>query len=227
MIIWNDILKPISVYVNIQSTIGSVIQKLSGHKANIVFIKDKGSLVGYSTMEILMHQIAQKEDLSQPISYKNDILKVPQFTPVEFFHNVSLIIGEDANGEIVGYTTIEQARNKISELNLKDLNLLLHGAGVGIVRTNIDYQIEYINETAESILGLHRSFLQFRDYKMLLTIDKNLDRVMTGETLINVNASINFKHTVGNFYPLRMEDKIKGLIHIFSRVKFSRILLKN
>ncbi|MFE4427321.1 sigma-54 interaction domain-containing protein [Peribacillus butanolivorans] len=215
LIIWNDILKPISVYVNIQSTIGSVIQKLSDHKANIVFVKDKGSLVGYSTMEILMHQIAQKEDLSQPISYKNDILKVPQFTPVEFFHNVSLIIGEDANGEIVGYTTIEQARNKISELNLRDLNLLLHGAGVGIVRTNIDYQIEYLNETAESILGLHRSFLQFRDYKMLLTIDKNLDRVMTGETLINVNASINFKHTVGNFYPLRMEDKIKGLIHIF------------
>ncbi|MFF2496702.1 sigma-54 interaction domain-containing protein [Peribacillus sp. NPDC058075] len=215
MIIWNDILKPISVYVDNQSTIGAVIRKLSDHKANIVFVKDEGSLVGYSTIEILMHQIAQKEDLSQPISYKNDILKVPQFLPVKFFHNVTLIIGEDANGEIVGYTTIEQARNKISELNLKDLNLLLHGAGVGIVRTNIDYQIEYINETAESILGLHRSFLQFRDYKMLLTIDKNLDKVRTGETLISVNASINFKHTVGNFYPLKMEDKIKGLIHIF------------
>ncbi|MES1041654.1 sigma-54 interaction domain-containing protein [Peribacillus simplex] len=215
MIIWNDILKPISVYVDNQSTIGAVIRKLSDHKANIVFVKDEGSLVGYSTIEILMNQIAQKEDLSQPISYKNDILKVPQFLPVKFFHNVTLIIGEDANGEIVGYTTIEQARNKISELNLKDLNLLLHGAGVGIVRTNIDYQIEYINETAESILGLHRSFLQFRDYKMLLTIDKNLDKVRTGETLISVNASINFKHTVGNFYPLKMEDKIKGLIHIF------------
>ncbi|MDM5214140.1 sigma 54-interacting transcriptional regulator [Peribacillus sp. NJ4] len=215
LIIWNDILKPISVYVNIHSTIGAVIRKLSNQKANIVFVKDKGSLVGYSTMEILMNQIAQMEDLSQPISFKNDILKVPQFSPVEFFHNVSLIIGEDTNGEIVGYTTIEHARNKISELNLKDLNLLLQGAGVGIIRTNIDYQIEYINETAEGILGLHRSFLQFRDYKMLLTIDKNLDKVMTGETLISVNASLNFKCTVGNFYPLKMGDKIKGLIHIF------------
>lgn len=215
LIIWNDILKPISVYVNIHCTIGAAIQKLSNQKTNIVFVKDKGSLVGYSTIEILMNQIAQNEDLSKPIIYKNDILKVPQFSPVEFFHNVTLIIGEDANGEIIGFTTIEHARNQISELNLKDLNLLLHGAGVGIVRTNIDYQIEYINETAESILGLHRSFLQFRDYKMLLSIDKNLDKVMTGETLINVNASINFKYTVGNFYPLKMEDKIKGLIHIF------------
>ncbi|MBU8880730.1 sigma 54-interacting transcriptional regulator [Bacillus sp. FJAT-29790] len=215
MIIWQDILKPISVFVDIHSTVGAVVQKLADHNTDIVFVKDKGSLIGYCTIELLMNQITQKEDLTQLISYKNDILQVPQSSHVEFFHNVSLIIGKNDNGEVIGYTTIEQAQHKISELKLKDLNLLLHGAGVGIIRTNIDYKIEYMNETAENILGFPSSFLLFRNFKTLLNFNKNLDRVMNGETLVSVNSSFNFKHIIGNFYPLRIDGKITGLIHIF------------
>lgn len=215
MIIWKDILKPISIFTDVHSTIDAVIHLFSIHDTDIIFVADKGSLVGYCTKELLLNQIAQTSDLTQAIHYRNDILKVPQFSPVEFYHNVSLIIGIHTNDEIVGYTTIEQARHHMNELRLKDINLLLHGAGVGIVRTNINYQIEFINETAENILGISSSFLLFRNYKTLLTNDKDLNKVIEGETLVSVNSSINFKQISGNFYPLQVEGKITGLVHVF------------
>ncbi|MBY0123725.1 sigma 54-interacting transcriptional regulator [Bacillus sp. S/N-304-OC-R1] len=215
MIIWKDILKPISIFVDVHSTIDAVIHLFSIQDADIIFVTDKGSLVGYCTKELLLNQIAQTTDLTQLIHYRNDILKVPQFSPVEFYHNVSLIIGVHTNDEIVGYTTIEQARHHMNELRLKDINLLLHGAGVGIVRTNTSYQIEFINETAENILGISSSFLLFRNYKTLLTNDKDLDKVIEGETLVSVNSSVNFKQISGNFYPLQVEGKITGLVHVF------------
>ncbi|WNS74945.1 sigma 54-interacting transcriptional regulator [Bacillus sp. DTU_2020_1000418_1_SI_GHA_SEK_038] len=215
MIIWKDILKPISIFVDVHSTIESVIHHFSNQDADIVLVTDQGSLVGYCTKELLLNQIAKASDLKQMITYRNDILKVPQFSPVEFYHNVSLIIGINEKEEIVGYTTIEQARHGISELRLKDINLLLHGAGVGIVRTNINYQIEFINETAENILGIPSSFLMLRNYKTLLTNDKDLDKVLNGETLVSVNSSINFKQLSGNFYPLQVDGIITGLVHVF------------
>ncbi|MEH7390673.1 sigma 54-interacting transcriptional regulator [Bacillus sp. JJ1503] len=215
MIIWKDILKPISIFVDVRSSIEDVIHHFSNQNLDIVLVTDQGSLVGYCTKELLLNQIAQASDLTQPITYRNDILKVPQFSPVEFYHNVSLIIGVNEKEEFVGYTTIEQARHHISELRLKDINLLLHGAGVGIVRTNVHYQIEFINETAENILGIPSSFLMLRNYKTLLTNDKDLDKVMDGETLVSVNSSINFKQISGNFYPLQIDGKITGLVHVF------------
>lgn len=215
MIIWNDIIEPISVFCDVQSTIESVIQKLTVEAGEVAFIKDNDKLVGYCTHEHLLYQISQLGNIKEQVSYKTDILKVPLYSPIEFFHNVTLIIGVHPKGDIVGYTTIKQAQHKISQLRLKDLNLLLHGAGVGIVRTNKEYEIEYMNETAENILGLPSSFLLFRNYRTILTIDKKWDRVLNGETLVNVVSSVNHKHTIGNFYPLHVEDKITGLIHIF------------
>ena len=215
LIIWQEILKPISLFIDTESTIGAAIRKLSDSKENILFVVNNGIVVGYSTIELLMEQLAEKGDLSEIIQYKNNILKVPQFSPIEFFHNVSLIIGEDSNGQIVGYTTMEEAQDKINEIQLKDLNLLLNGAGVGIIRTNINFEIEFINETAENILGFPSSFLLSRNYKTLLNIEKDLNKVMEGETLVSVNSSVNFKQISGNFYPLRMKERITGLVHIF------------
>lgn len=215
LIFWKDVLKPISVYVQTDCTIEDVIKLFTTQNAEIVFVKAKDTLVGYCTVELLLKQLAQSKCMSEPIKYKNDILKVPQGLPVEFFHNVSLIIGVDKDDSIIGYTTMEQAQHQIAQLEMKDLNFLLHGAGVGIIRTNADYEIEFMNETAENILGLPSSFLLFRNYKILLTMEKNLDAVKKGEILVNVSASLNFKQTIGNFYPLKIDGEITGLIHIF------------
>lgn len=215
LILWRDILRPISIYVDVNETIGAVLRYFSEHEVDIIFVREKGKLIGYSTRELLINQLAETSDLKELIYYRNDILKVPQFSPVEFYHNATLIIGIDDKGDLVGYTTIEQARHTINEINLKDINLLLHGAGVGIVRTNVQFQIEYMNETAENIMGIPSTFMLFRNYKTLLTNDKDLGKVMDGETLVSVNSSINFKQLSGNFYPLKEEGRITGLVHVF------------
>lgn len=212
---WNDIIEPITVYCDRQSTIESVIQKLSAHNGKIAFILDGNSLVGYCTHEQLLFQISQTGNLKEQVSFKSDILKVPLSSPIEFFHNVSLIIGVRSDGEMVGYTTIEEAQHKISNERLTDLNLLLQGAGVGIIRTNSLFGIEYMNETAEKILGLPSSFLLLRNYQTLLNSDRKWDQVLNGETLVNVVSNINYKHIIGNFYPFYVGDTISGLIHIF------------
>ncbi|KIL78373.1 sigma 54-interacting transcriptional regulator [Bacillus badius] len=215
MIIWKDILKPIDVMVDTESTLEAVIQLLTARKADAAFVEREGTIIGYCTVQHIMEQLAQSEGLHEPISYKDDILRVPQLSAVEFSHNISMIIGENLDREVMGYITVKEAKSKINELKLTHLNQLLHGSGVGIVRTNIHYEIEFINETAENILGIPSSFLLFRNYKALLTVDKDLERVMKGETLVSLNSSINFKQMSGNFYPLRINGKITGLVHMF------------
>ncbi|OMP66240.1 sigma 54-interacting transcriptional regulator [Domibacillus epiphyticus] len=215
MIIWKDILESVSAAVDIHQTIGDTMRKLTDKGESTALVMDGGLLVGYTTIKLLTDRLIETHDFKLEIPYKNDILKVPQTSPVEFFHNVSLIIGEDDEKNITGYSTIEHAHKKLNELKFTRLNELLNGAGVGMIRTNTQFEIEFINEEAESILGLPESFLLSRNYKTLLTIDKDLDKVMDGETIVSVNSSLNFKQMSGNFYPLKIGEKITGLVHIF------------
>lgn len=223
MIIWKDILKPISTFVSNLNTVEEVIFQFTDQNTDIVFVTDKDTLVGYCTYELILKQIAKSGDLSERVQYNEEILKVPVASVVEYFHNVSMIVGMNSDGEIIGYTTMEQAKYFMNELKLKDLNFLLQSAGVGIIRMNPEFQIEFMNETAKNILGLPGSFLLLRNYKNLFTIDKDLEVVLQGETLVNVNSSINFKQITGNFYPLKTEVGITGLIYIF----FLRETLEN
>ncbi|KMY55785.1 PAS modulated sigma54 specific transcriptional regulator [Bacillus sp. FJAT-27231] len=215
MIIWKDILKPIDVVVDTESTVETVIQRLAESRTEIALVRKGRVIAGYCHMRHVMEQLARSGRLDEPISYKRDLLRVPQLSAVEFSHNISMIIGEDLDKKETGYITVSEAKNKLNELRLTQLNQLLHGSGVGIIRTNIHYEIEFINETAENILGIPSSFLLFRNYKTLLTVDKDLDRVMSGETLVSLNSSMNFKQMSGNFYPLRIDGKITGLVHMF------------
>ena len=215
MIIWKELLKPISILVEVTSTIRDVIQHFSVHNGEIVFVTEQGAIAGYCTKDLLLQQLTESLNLEQTLPYRSDILKVPQSSPVEFYHNASIIIGVNEKDEMVGYSSVEEARHKMNELRLKDINLLLHGAGVGIVRTNVHYQIEFMNETAVNILGISSSFLLHRNYKVLLTSDKDIGEVMEGKTIVSVNSTINFKKISGNFYPLKENGQITGLVHVF------------
>ncbi|MFD1705361.1 sigma 54-interacting transcriptional regulator [Siminovitchia sediminis] len=215
MIRWKDVLKPITAVVNHGHSIKAAIQCLTSQNTDIAFIENQGSLIGYVTTHCLLEQIDVGQSIEEPIRYKNDILKVPDTIPVEFFHNVSMVIGVDSQGGISGYSTIQHARNRINELELIQLNEMIHGAGVGMVRVNNKFEIEFMNETAESILGMPRSFLMSRNYKKLMTTEKDLHRVLEGETLVSVNSQINFKQLSGDFYPLSTDGKITGFVHMF------------
>ncbi|RWR11958.1 sigma 54-interacting transcriptional regulator [Siminovitchia fortis] len=215
MILWKDILKPITAVVGHDYSIKSAIQKITSERTDIAFVEKQGALIGYITNSHLLEQIGAGQSLDEPIQYKEDILKVPDSLPVEFFHNVTTVIGVDSSGGVTGYSTVKNARHQINELQLIHLNEIIHGAGVGIIRTNSQFKIEFMNETAERFLGLPGSFLLSRNYKALLTMEKDLQRVLDGETLVSVNSTINFKQMSGNFYPLKIDGNITGLVHMF------------
>lgn len=215
MILWKDILKPVTAVVGHDYSIKSAIQKITSERTDIAFVEKQGALIGYITNSYLLEQIGAGQSLDEPIQYKEDILKVPDSLPVEFFHNVTTVIGVDSSGGVTGYSTVKNARHQINELQLIHLNEIIHGAGVGIIRTNSQFKIEFMNETAERFLGLPGSFLLSRNYKALLTMEKDLQRVLDGETLVSVNSTINFKQMSGNFYPLKIDGNITGLVHMF------------
>ncbi|WP_205628881.1 hypothetical protein, partial [Acinetobacter baumannii] len=87
------------------------------------------------------------------VHYRKDILKVPHMHPVEYYHNISVVLGMNPEGEVTGYSLVSQAGHRLNELQLTHMNQVLNGAGVGIVRTNTAFEIEFINEVAENILG--------------------------------------------------------------------------
>ncbi|ERI11435.1 sigma 54-interacting transcriptional regulator [Aneurinibacillus aneurinilyticus] len=215
MMIWEQILRPISAIIDRRAELQDVLREMHEQGTDIAFVTENGNIVGYVHTDSLLEQLRDIPDLQQPIQYRKDILKVPHLHPVEYYHNISVVLGMNTNGDITGYSTVRQARYQMNELQLTHMNEILNGAGAGVVRTNTDFEIEFINETAENILGLSRSFLINRNYKKLLTINKDINRVIQGETLMSVSSSINFKQISGNFSPLRIDGKVTGLVHIF------------
>lgn len=217
MITWEQILQPLPVVVDRDATVHDVVSRMHDHRSDIAFVAEGESIIGYVHIDGVLAQLRHAPDLAQQVHYRKDILKVPHMHPVEYYHNISVVLGMNPEGEVTGYSLVSQAGHRLNELQLTHMNQVLNGAGVGIVRTNTAFEIEFINEVAENILGMSRSFLMGRDYKTLLTVEKDLDRVLQGETLMSVNSSINFKQISGNFSPLRVDGKVTGLVHIFFR----------
>lgn len=215
MILWREILQSIHTTVHKDCTLRDTITTLCKNRSDIALVSDGENYVGYVDIASVIQQLGNFPDLEQKIEYRRDILKVPQHHPVEFYYNISVVIGIDETGQVVGFSTMQEARNKINQLQLEQVNRILNGAGIGIITTNCDLEITFINEMAESILGLSKSFLLSRNYKTLLTLDKNIEEVLAGKQFISVESFLNFKQIIGNFTPLLTNGKISGLVHIF------------
>ncbi|MGE5701866.1 MAG: sigma 54-interacting transcriptional regulator [Clostridia bacterium] len=173
-------------------------------------------MVGYIDRASLQKQLYASDNLSEQIECRKDIVKVPADSPISFFHNITVVLGMDQAGDIVGYTSTSEAKNMLSRYKLEQLNQIFNSSGIGMITTNSHFEIIYMNETAEQILDMPKNVLQYRNYKTLLTIDKDLEEVLSGKQLLSVESSINFKRISGNFSPLHEHGKIIGIVHIFS-----------
>ncbi|MDQ6595636.1 PAS domain S-box protein [Bacillus salipaludis] len=214
MILWKDLLKPISTTINHQSSLHEAMELICNEGDEVVFVKDNGTIVGYFNHQELIKQIVENGDLQKRVEYQTDVLLVPFQNSVEFFHNVSVVLGIDEHGKVVGYCSLEDARNKLTQLKLQQKSQIFNSARIGVITTDHKLGITSVNEMAENILGLSSRFLMNRNYKTLLAIDK-LEDVLNGKQFVNVNNSINFKQIIGNFSPLFNDGKIEGIIHIF------------
>ncbi|MEW9672531.1 sigma 54-interacting transcriptional regulator [Ammoniphilus sp. 3BR4] len=214
MILWKEILKPITISINEQSSLNDAMEMICKERSEVIFVKDDENIIGYFNYRELMIQLLENGDMNQRVLYKTDILLVPFQNPVEFFHNVSVVLGIDEHGKLAGYCTLAEARNKITQLQLQQKNQIFNSSRIGVITTDHELGITFVNEMAENILGLSRRFLMGRNYKTLLAVDE-LEDVLNGKHLVYINNSINYKHIIGNFSPLFNDGKIEGIVHIF------------
>jgi transcriptional regulator with PAS, ATPase and Fis domain len=215
MFTWRQILQPLPMTVTSDTRVKDILRMYVENSVDMMIVMDEGEIKGYIDPPFVLQQIYTDSSLQQEIEYRQDLLIVRTDHVIEFYHNISVYIGVDADGKIVGYSSAENARNRMHELQLRQMNQLLDGAGIGIITTNSDLEITFINGVAERILGLSASFLLQRNYKSLLRINQNLDDVLAGRPFVSVDSYLNFKHMIGNFTPLFVDGKIEGIVHIF------------
>ncbi|WP_245552913.1 sigma 54-interacting transcriptional regulator [Brevibacillus massiliensis] len=214
---WKNALQPVYFPLPKESTLLEALELLEESQADLLLVSDEQQeIIGYVDRNSLLQQINATQDLRGPIEYKIDILKVPEHSPITFYHNISVVLGVDDAGNITGYMTTQEARNQLSQYKLQQLNQIFNSSGTGIITTNSNFEITFMNETAEQILGLSKSVLLYRNYKTLLSMDKDLEEILSGKQLLSIKSSINFKQISGNFSPLHENGKIIGIVHIFS-----------
>jgi PAS domain S-box-containing protein len=217
LLVWKDILQPISILLPIESTLQEALVLLEKSKTDLLLVGDHcQDIVGYIDRSSLLKQITSSGDLFGQVEYQKDMVRVPAVSPISFYHNIHVVLGIDETGNIEGYTSTREAKNLLSRYKLEQLNHIFNSSGIGIITTDSHFEITFMNETAEQILGLPKSVLQYRNYKTLLTIDKDLEEVLSGKQLLSVESSINYKRISGNFSPLIENGKIIGTVHIFS-----------
>lgn len=215
MMVWKDFLKPIKTTCHPECTIHEALKAMSDSKQSILFLTDDKGILGYFDHASLLHQLQVGAHLDDPIQYRKDVLSVPQYGSIEFYHNISVIIGMDDADNPTGFCTFSEARTQIDKLKLEQMNQVLSGAGMGIVMTNPQHSITFMNEVGESIYGLSSSFLLGRNYKTLLTTDIDLDEVVHGKQFMSVKGSLNFKEVLGNFSPFVIDGQVSGTVHLF------------
>lgn len=217
MLVWKDILQPVSFLLPKESAVREALARLDASKAELLLVhEEQQGVVGYVDRQSLLRQIHASGSMLGQIEYNKDMLKVPADSPITFYHNISVVLGIDPEGGIAGYIGTQEAKNQLSRYKLEQLNHIFNSSGIGIITTDSSFEITFMNETAEQILGLPKSVLQYRNYKTLLTLDKDLEEVLSGKQLLSVESSINYKRISGNFSPLYENGKMVGIVHIFS-----------
>lgn len=214
MILWKDVLQALPATISTEATLGEALTALNASRRKVVLVCEGDTVVGYIDSGALLKQIESSNRLDAVVHYQTDMLKVPFENPVEFYHNVSIVLGVDERGELVGFSSFEEARTKITQLQLHQKNQIFNSSGIGVITTDSQFRITFINERAEAILGLSRNFLLYRNYKKLLALP-HLDEVLQGKQFVNATSSLNFKQMLGNFSPLYENGKIQGIVHIF------------
>ncbi|MDN4523902.1 sigma 54-interacting transcriptional regulator [Fictibacillus sp. NE201] len=215
MVLWRNLLKPISIKLDKDLTNSQVVNKLITNKSAIGFIYEAGEITGYVSLLSLMNAIQSPADFERTVEGKTDILKVPENAAVEFYYHCSVFLGLNEQEEITGYTTADEAERLLNEKRLTEMNESMDHAQIGIITTDENFRITFMNETAETIMGLPRTFLMERNYRTLVQTDRDLSEVLEGKRLLNVKSSFNFKQMSGHFSPIYKKDSIKGMVHVF------------
>ncbi|MBN6187850.1 sigma 54-interacting transcriptional regulator [Aneurinibacillus sp. BA2021] len=184
-------------------------------ECELLLVTNQDDVVGYIDSRSLLTQLLCPEGTAQAIRYETNMLMVRDTEPVEFYHNVHFVLGKNEQGQIVGCATMEAVRHAVHALHLSQMRKIFASAGIGIVTTDTEFHITFINEKAEEIFGIPGSVLLYRNYKTLLRTSKDLEYVLEGKPLVSIASSFNSKAIIGNFSPLYENEQISGIVHVF------------
>jgi PAS domain S-box-containing protein len=217
VLVWKDVLQKVSAPISKDRTLQEAILAMEEQKGELLFVSSENDeIIGYVDKDSLLKQLQSQQSLQGKIAYRADMVKVPEEGAISFYHNISVVLGVNESGAITGYTTARDTKNLLNVYKLQQVNRIFDSSGIGIITTDSDFEITFMNETAEQILGLPKHVLLYRNYKTLITVERDLDEVLTGKQMVMVECSINFKRTSGNISPLYENDKIIGIVHLFS-----------
>ncbi|MFY0543825.1 sigma-54 interaction domain-containing protein [Brevibacillus sp. H7] len=217
MLVWKDILQPVSVYLPKGSTLLEALTSFVESDFALLWVKDpERRIVGYLDRHSLLQQIKHVQDLHHPIDYKTDFIQVPAHTPISFFHNITVVLALEEDGTIAGFTTTKEAKSQLSKYKLQKLNDILNTSGIGLITTDSDFSITFMNEAAERIAGVPKHTMLYQNYRTMLDMEHDLEEVLTGKHLISVNSSLHVKPICGHFSPLFENEKIMGMVHLFT-----------
>jgi transcriptional regulator with PAS, ATPase and Fis domain len=213
LILWKDILKPIPVKLKSTATISEALNALKKAKSEIGFVYDNDKVMGYVSRQSIMEQLADSSSLEEEIKVQKDVLKVRHDTAIEFYLNCSLYLV--MNDDFEGYITQSEAIYKMMEQRFLQLNKSIDSAEIGIITMDRKFNVTFMNETAENIIGLPRTVLLERNYRQMIRMDEDLSLVLKGSQLMNVRTSFNFKAMNGHLSPIYEKGKVTGIVHIF------------
>ncbi|WP_052343528.1 sigma 54-interacting transcriptional regulator [Bacillus massiliigorillae] len=211
---WQDVLKPLPIAITKQTRVHEAVSIFTEKQLTIGFVFDEDELVGYLDLESLLKQVANNSLLNL-IEFNNQFVYVRERGWGEFYHNCSMVVGVDENHKVTSYITIAEAREIIAQIQLEQLNHSIDSAQMGVITTNELLEINFMNETAEAILGLSRSVLLGRNYKKILKSELDISQVLAGEQIFGVASSFNYKEITGQLSPIYQDDTINGIVHVF------------
>ncbi len=212
---WKGVLQPIRLFVNSDMTVKHVFAQLKAKEAEVGFVLEDEEIVGYITPLSLLDQLLEEGGPARRIKPEKDFLFVREEAFAKNIHNCHLVIGADHANRPTGYMFMDRLNQFLSEVQLKNFNDALNNAEMGIVTMDASFQVIFMNEKAEQILGMKRSIIQGRDYRKLIRMDASFDEVLKGQKWFGVENTFNFKVISGQFSPIYESGKIIGIIHNF------------
>ncbi len=212
---WKELLQPISLFIESNVTIDETVARMKQTESDVAFIRKDKKIIGYVTYESIVTQLMNGGDRQSFVIPEQNFLFVREYSQAEKIHNCHLVIGADEKNEPTGYVLMDQLQNALNTLQLKSLNDALNSAEMGIVTMDDSFHVQFMNETAERILGMEKSILQGRDYRKIIQMEASFNKVFTGQKLFGIENAFNFKKISGKFSPIYKNGKIVGIIHNF------------
>lgn len=222
---WKELFDPMKVVVPDGINIQEAYKILKENHTEVGFIKKNEEINGYFTKNTLFEQLINSDSKKINVVHQKDFLIVKEFDLVRKIYNCKIVIVVNNNEQPTGYIQMKDLDEKLASIHLNTLNKGLNSAEIGIVTLDKFFRVKFMNDTAEQILGMAKELFVRRDYRKIICSNENLESVLKGDRLRNIEDEFNYKKIIGQYSPIYKNKKIVGVIHNFYlKERFNQVI---